>query len=145
MGSAFAAEDESAIRALIKDHFEGMCWTRETKPDWDRFSADFHADARLYPAARPAEARTLPAFVERMNGVAENVLHTFEEHTLGMKVMGFGTIAVVLAASEMLENQEETNHDISGYLLVKSEGRWQIAAHAWDKVTPEKPLPDDLK
>ena len=145
MGTNLAAADEEAIRGLIKDHFEGMRWTRETKPDWNRFKADFHSDATLFPAARPAEARTLAAFIERMNGVVENVLHTFEEHTLGMKILGFGNVAVVLAASEMLENEEETNHDISGYLLVKSDGRWQIVSHAWDKVTDENPLPDELR
>ncbi len=122
-----------------------MKWTRETKPDWDAFSADFLPDARLFPAARPAQAKTLDEFIERMNGVASGALHTFEEHTLGMKVLMFGNVAVVLAASEMLENETEVNHDVSGYLLVKSEGKWSIAAHAWDKATEQMPVPDELR
>ena len=39
----------------------------------------------------------------------------------------------------------EKNYDISGYLLVKSEGRWSIAAHAWDHADNEKHVPDQLR
>jgi hypothetical protein len=62
-----------------------------------------------------------------------------------MKILRYSNIAVVLAMSELLENGSETNHDISGYLLVKSDGRWSIAAHAWDQADVEKPVPDDLR
>jgi hypothetical protein len=137
--------DEDAIRSLIAEHFEGLKWKPGTAPDWQRFSADFLPQALLFPAARPVEAKSLEAFIERMNGVAKGPLHTFEEHTQGMQILRFGTVAVVLAASEMLENERETNHDVSGYLLVKSEGKWRIAAHAWDKATPDKPVPHDLR
>ncbi len=137
--------DEDAIRALIGAHFEGLKWTPSTQPDWATFSADFLPDASLFPAARPAQARTLDAFAERMNGVAEGSLRSFEEYTLGMQILIFGNVAVVLAASEMLENETEVNHDVSGYLLVKSEGNWRIAAHAWDKATEEMPVPEHLR
>ena len=76
--------------------------------------------------------------------LAAGPLHTFEEHTLGMNIQIFGNIAVVLAASEMLENETETNQDVSGYLLVKDEGTWSIAAHAWDQASEEKPVPKAL-
>jgi len=61
-----------------------------------------------------------------------------------MTIQRFGNVAVVMAASELLENREEVNHDVSGYLLVKSEGRWRIAAHAWDKAGEEMPVPAHL-
>ena len=128
-----STEDEAEIKLLIKNHFEGMRWTRDIRPDWGRFSA------------RPVQLRTVKAFIERMNGVAAATLHTFEEHTLGMQIAAFGNIAVVLAASDMLENDTETNHDISAYLLVKNEGKWLIAAHAWDKATAERTVPDYLR
>ena len=137
--------DDEAIRALIEDHFEAMRWEPGTNPDWDRFRRDFLPEALLFGAARPAQGRTLDGFIERMETVARKNLHTFEEHTRGMKILRFGSIAVVLAMSEMLENGEEENHDISGYLLVKSDGRWSIAAHAWDKAAEDKPVPDDLR
>lgn len=144
MMAVISKSDEEEIRALIKNHFEGMRWTVNTTPDWQDFSSDFLPGASLFPAARPVQIKTVQAFIDRMNGVAATTLHTFEEHTLGMQIHAFGNVAVVLAASEMLENGTETNHDISAYLLVKSEGKWLIAAHAWDKASEEMPVPEPL-
>ena len=137
--------DDDAIRQLIGDHFEGMRWDTENEPDWDRLRNDFLPDALLFGAARPVQSRSVEEFIDRMETVARKNLHTFEEHTQGMKILRFGNLAVVLALSEMLENGEEVNHDVSGYLLVKSDGRWSIAAHAWDQVSEEKPAPADLQ
>lgn len=139
------SNDEKAIRSLVGAHFEGLKWTPRSRAEWARFKADFLPDAILYPATRPVQPKTVEAFVERMKGVAQDVLHSFEEHTLGMKILVFGNVAVVLAASEMLENETEVNHDVSGYLLVKDEGQWRIAAHAWDHASEEMAVPEDLR
>ncbi len=72
---------------------------------------------------RPARRQTLDAFVARMNGVAQGALRSFEEKTPGMEILIFGKVAIVLAASEMVENFTETNHDVIGYLLVGLTGR----------------------
>ena len=137
--------DETEIRKLIGAHFDGMKWTPTTEAEWGRFSRDFLPGAALIPAARPAQVKTLEQFIERMKGVAQGSLRSFEERTLGMQILSFGNVAVVLAASEMVENGAEMNHDVSGYLLVKSEGKWQIAAHALDGANDEKPVPDHLR
>jgi hypothetical protein len=137
-------DEEEAIRRLIYEHFEAMAWGPGSDPDWQRFREDFVSDALLFGAARPVQARTVDGFIERMETVARKNLDTFEEHTRGMKTLRFGNVAVVLARSELLENGSEVNHDISGYLLVKSDGRWSIAAHAWDQAGSEKPIPDYL-
>ena len=137
-------DDEEAIRKLVAEHFEAMKWEPGTDPDWRRFREDFLADGLLFGAARPVQARNVDGFVDRMESVARKNLSAFEEHTRGMKILHFGNVAVVLAMSELLENGSEVNHDISGYLLVKSEGRWLIAAHAWDQASDDKPVPDDL-
>ena len=139
------ADDVRAIEALIGAHFDALRWSPGTRPDWARFAADFLPDASLFPAARPARRQTLDAFIARMDGVAQGALRSFEEKTLGMQVLVFSNVAVVLAASEMLENGTEVNYDVSGYLLLKDEGRWRIAAHAWDKVSDQKPVPEDLR
>lgn len=144
MDTQVKSNDETEIRALIGAHFSSLKWTPGTRPDWARFSADFFPGALLFPAARPTQAKSLDAFVERMNSVAQGNLHTFEERTLGMQILQFGTVAVVLAASEMVENGKDVNHDVSGYLLVKDGGKWQIAAHAWDHASKELPLPGHL-
>ncbi len=137
-------DDEEAIRSLIGEHFEAMRWEPGDDPDWDRFRQDFLPGAQLFGAARPAYARSVDGFIERMETVARANLVSFEEHTRGMKILRFGNLALVLAMSELLENGSEVKHDISGYLLVKSEGRWSIAAHAWDQAGDGKPIPDDL-
>lgn len=137
--------DEDEIRRLIGNHFEPMRWGPGAEPDWDRFRQDFLVGALLCSAARPARTRSLDEFIERMETVARKNLHSFEEHTKGLKILRFGNIAVVFAMSELLENGTDVNHDISGYLLVKSEGRWSIAAHAWDQAGEDKPVPDELR
>jgi hypothetical protein len=138
-------DDEEAIRNLIGEHFEALKWEPGANPDWRRFKEDFLRDALLFGAARPVQARTVDGFIERMESVARANLSTFEEHTRGMKIQQFGNVAVVLAISELLENGSEVNHDVSAYLLVKSDGRWFIAAHAWDQASDEKPIPDGLR
>lgn len=137
--------EDGEIRALIANHFEGMRWGPGVEPDWERFRQDFLPDAVLFGAARPAAARTLEAFIERMETVARANLASFEEHTRGMKILRFGNVAVVLAMSELLENGTDVGHDVSAYLLVKSDGTWSIAAHAWDQAGDGKPVPDDLR
>ncbi len=89
--------DEGAIRTPIGAHFEGLKWTPSTQPDWVTFAADFLPDASLFPAARPARAKTLDAFIERMNGVAQGSLRSFEERTLGMQIRVFGNVAAAAA------------------------------------------------
>ena len=137
--------DEEEIIHLVREHFEVMRWGEDTEPDWDRFRDDFLSSALLCGAARPAQTRSLENFIDRMETVARKNLRSFEEHTRGMKLLRFGNIAVVLAMSELLEDGKEINHDISGYLLVKSEGRWSIMAHAWDQADEDNPVPDDLR
>jgi hypothetical protein len=138
-------DDEAEIRSLIGAHFEAMRWGQSSEPDWDRFRKDFLPEAILLGAARPVTVRSLAGFIERMETVARANLQSFEEHTRSMKILRFGNVAVVLAMSELLENGEDVNYDISGYLLVKSDNRWSIAAHAWDQAGDDKPVPNDLQ
>lgn len=138
-------DDVQAIKRLIGAHFRGLRWRPNTPPDWATFSADFLPDASLFPAGRPVRRQTLDAFITRMNGVAEGTLRSFEESTLGMQVLVFGNVAVVLSASELLENNTQVNHDVSGYLLLKDEGKWRIAAHGWDHASEQMPVPDLLR
>ena len=138
-------DDGRAIRTLIGAHFLGLRWTPTTRPDWTAFTADFLPDASLFPAARPACRQTLDAFITRMNGLAQGTLRSFEETTLGMQILVFGNVAVVLAASERVESGADVNQDVSGYLLVKDDGKWRIAAHAWDHASEQMPVPEHLR
>jgi hypothetical protein len=145
MTASHEADDLRAIKTLIGAHFDGLRWRPGTRPDWETFAADFLPDASLYGAARPVRRQTLQAFIARMNGLVGGTLRSFEEKTTGMQVLVFGNIAVVLAASEMVENGTEINRDVSGYLLLKDQGNWRIAAHAWDKASEQNPVPEHLR
>ncbi len=145
MSDAGDTDDLQAIKILIGAHFNALRWSPGTQADWATFAADFLPEASLFPAARPVRRQTLEVFIARMKGLAQGSLHSFEEKTLGMQVLVFGNVAVVLAASEMLENGTEVNQDVSGYLVIKDEGRWRIAAHAWDKASEHRPVPDHLR
>jgi len=138
-------DDVRAIRALIGAHFRGLRWTLGTRADWPAFAADFLPDASLFPAARPVRRQSVDAFIARMDGLARDKLRSFEETMLGMKILVFGTVAVVLGASEMVENGTEVNRDVSGFLLVKEDAKWSIAAHAWDHETQAMPVPEHLR
>lgn len=137
--------DDDQIEALINKHFEPMRWSHKVSPDWDKFEQDFLPQAQVFGAARPVQARSVREFIDRMETVARANLNSFEEHTTRTKILRFGNVAVVLALSEMLENGTDENRDISGYLLVKSEGNWSIAAHAWDQMANDDPVPDVLE
>lgn len=134
------------IETLIGRHFDGLSWSEGKRPDWRLFSADFLPGASLFPAARPVQKRTLEQFIDRMEGVfSGGALRSFEEKTLGMRVLEFRNVAVVIASSEMIENGQDVNYDVSGFLLVRSEGKWLIAAHAWDHATEQLPVPGFLR
>lgn len=137
--------DEDEIRTLIGDHFEPMRWSERTQPDWDMFRQDFLPEALLIGAARPAQPRSVEGFIDRMETVARANIDSFEEHTHSMTILRFGTVAVVLALSKILENGTTENRDISAYLLVKTHGRWMIAAHAWDQMAEGELTPPQLR
>ncbi len=45
----------------------------------------------------------------------------------------------------MVEDGMDVNHDVSGYLLVKNEGEWRIAANAWDQASEQMQAPEHLR
>ena len=140
------SDDVRAIKALISEHFRsGLQWTPSRSADWAAFANDFLPDASLFPAARPVRRQSVDAFIARMDGLARDKLRSFEETMLGMQVLVFGSVAVVLGASEMVENGAEVNRDVSGFLLVKDDGKWSIAAHAWGHETKTMPIPEHLR
>ena len=137
-------DDEAAIRALVARQFASLSWSETTSGDWQAFAADFHPDATLYPAARPAKAQTVPAFVERMRALSQTTLRVFDEKVLGTQVHVSGNIAVAIAAAEMTENGTDVNRNVEMLLLVKSDGAWRIACQAWDRAEAGKAMPGEL-
>jgi hypothetical protein len=144
MDATDQSDDIAAIRAIVARQFASLSWGREKPPAWAAFEADFHADAALYGAARPAQAQSPASFVARMQGLAGSTLRTFDEVVLGSEVRVFGNIALAVAACETVENETETNRNVEMMLLVKEAGHWLIVAQAWDKADTLRPIPADL-
>ena len=139
-----AEKDVSEIRALIRRQFESIGWTPERPSDWDAFMDDFLPGATLYPAARPVAPKSVDAFVERMKGVAADGLDSLQETLLGTEIRVFGNVAVATAVCGISENEGQPNRGVEALLLVKDQGRWRIAAQAWDMETLQLPIPADL-
>lgn len=136
--------DVRAIEALIARQFACLGWAPGRPADWDGFAADFFRDAPLYPAARPARAQSVGAFVERMKGLAQGSMRSFEERVLGTEIRVFGNVAVAVAGCEITENDAEVSRSVEMLLLIRDEGVWRIAAQAWDGESGANPLPFDL-
>jgi hypothetical protein len=75
---------------------------------------------------------------------ASGRLRSFEETMLGAKILVFGNVAVALGACEMVENGSEVTRDVSGFLFIKDDGDWRIAAQAWDVEREGNALPEEL-
>ncbi len=50
------------------------------------------------------------------------------------KIWVIGQVAVTIAGSEMIENEQTVTRDVSAFLLVRNEDTWKIAAQGWDVV-----------
>lgn len=136
--------DHDAIRAIIARQFRSLNWDTKTTADWDAFLGDFLPGAQLYPAARPVKSQTPDDFVARMKRLAATKLLVFNEVPLGSEIRVFGNVAVAVAACKMTENGAQVTRGIEMMLLVKSEGRWQIAAQTWDTEGEGKVIPSHL-
>ncbi|MFY0615337.1 MAG: hypothetical protein JXQ99_27660 [Hyphomicrobiaceae bacterium] len=139
-----ADADIEEIRAIVQRQFDSLSWSKVKQPGWQAFANDFVAGAPLYSAARPVRGQTVDAFVDRMRTLSESTLTSLDEQLLGLNVQVFGNVAVAMATCQLNENESETSRNVEAILLVRSDGRWQIAAQAWDTETAEKPVPAAL-
>ena len=141
MSSKVSSNDVRAIKEIIDRQFRSLDWDEGGDGDWETFAGDFHADASLYPAARPARRQTVDAFVERMRGLS---LRTFSERMLGAEVQVFGNVAVALGVCEITENEERVSRGVEAMLLIKDGRAWKIVSQAWDMESDENPIPGRL-
>jgi ketosteroid isomerase-like protein len=137
-------DDIRAIEAIIARQFQSLNWTPAKPGDWDTFAGDFYPDASLFPAARPAKRQTVDAFVERIKGLSQTTLHSFNETMLGTKVHVFGNVAVALGVCEILENDTDVTRNVEAFLLIKDDGAWRIVSQAWDRESESNPIPTYL-
>lgn len=136
--------DIEEIRDLVLRQFSSMSWTDGSAPDWSAFLEDFHPNAMLFPASRPARPQSTDQFAERMKGLVGSTLRSFDEQVLGSFVRVYGNVAVAVVACENTENATERNRNVEMMLLVREAGRWRIAAQAWDREAAEHPLTPEI-
>lgn len=136
--------DVRAIEEIIERQFSSLSWRPGATADWDTFVSDFLTDAPLYPAARPVRQQSVNEFRERLSGLAETKLHSFQEKLLGTDVRVFGNIAVAVAGCEIVENEAEVTRAVEMLLLVKDAGEWKIASQAWNTESTEVKIPHYL-
>jgi hypothetical protein len=136
--------DRNAIGAIIERQFASLSWSPAAPANWKAFAADFLPGASLYPAARPAAAQSVPAFVERMRGLAKSKLKCFNETPLGRQIFIFGSVAIAVTACRIIENGAQVSHGVEMMLLIKTADRWQIVAQAWDTERTSQPIPKAL-
>ena len=136
--------DHEAIKAIIERQFGSLNWSPTTPANWSAFVTDFLPGASLFPAVRPTTLQTPKDFLERMKGLATNKLYSFREAALGHEIRVFGNVAVAVAVCEITENETQVTRGVEMMLLVKTEGRWQIAAQAWDTESESNRIPTDL-
>jgi len=144
MAAPRSGEDIQAIAAVIARQFGSLNWAASAPADWTGFTRDFFPNASLYPAARPATAQTVGAFIDRMKSLSGTSLRAFRQRKLGADIHTFGNVAVGLAACENLENETEVTRGVEAMLLIKDQGEWRIVAQAWDNETEANPIPAPL-
>jgi len=132
--------DIEAVRRTVERQFAALTWDEGSPADWDGFVSDFMPEAVLFPAARPAAAE----FVSRMKRLSATTLSSLGEELRGVDVTVFGNVAVAAAVCAMTENGTQAGESVEMMLLVKDEGRWRIAAQAWDKAGADNPVPETL-
>lgn len=135
------SEDVAAIWEIAAHQFASLCWRPGKPADWASLASDYLDGAALYPSARPVKRQTVGEFLQRMQGLANGKLASFQENLLGVSVQVFGNVATAAAACEIIENGKDRSRSVEMLLLVKSDGLWKIVAQAWDNETAENPIP----
>ena len=136
--------DRDEIRNIVKRQFDSLSWRENTHPDLQAFTDDFIDGATLYPAARPVRGTSVDAFAARMQALSQSTLRSLDEQLGGLDVHVFGNVAVAMGVCELTENDTATSRNVEAMLFVRSDGRWRIAAQAWDTETAEMPVPAAL-
>src|SRR5258708_38103610 len=104
--------DAREIETIIARQFNSLNWESGRSGDFQAFASDFAPKASLYPAARPANPQKVEEFIERMKGLADGALRSFEEAVLGVHIRVFGNVAVAVAGCAMTENGTQTTHSV---------------------------------
>ena len=138
------SDDIRAIEAIIVRQFGSLNWGAEDSAKWVEFAGDFFPGASLFSAARPATPQTVEAFIERMKGLSQTTLQSFNQSMLGSEVHVFGNVAVALGVCKNLENNTQVTRGVEAFLLIKDAGAGRIVSQAWDTESETNAIPEYL-
>jgi ketosteroid isomerase-like protein len=138
-------KDEDRIREIIGQMFEAVSWSETKAPDFTAFASAVRKDAVLVPSARPANPTDIKTFVDRMSGQhSSGAMKDFDEKAHKTKVTVFGNLAVAIGSYVARIDNGPLGRGANGFLFIRNDGDWQIAAMSWDNESEEKPLPPEL-
>lgn len=138
-------QDEDHIRDIIAQMFEAVSWSETKNPDFAAFASAVRKDAVLVPSGRPANPIDIETFVDRMSDQhSSGAMRIFDEKAHKTKVMVFGNLAVAFGSYEARIDNGPLGRGANGFLFVRNDGNWQIAAMGWDSESENKPLPPEL-
>jgi hypothetical protein len=137
--------DDEQIRALIRHQFGSMSWADRIPADWEACRSDFIEGASVFSTSTPSERQTADDFLKHMRELAASKVRQFNKRALGINVFTFGNIAIATVGSKTVENGIAASRAVEMALLVKRQGRWQIAAQAREDERPDLPLPQFLE
>jgi hypothetical protein len=139
------AQDEARIREIVEQMFEAISWSDTKAPDFDAFASAVRKDAVLVPSARPVSPTDIDTFVGRMSGQhSSGGMKTFDERANKTIVKVFGNLAVAIGSYQAQIDGGPIGRGANGFLLIRNEGDWQIAAMSWDSEGDGKPMPAEL-
>lgn len=141
--------DVESPSALVEALYDVISGPAEEERDWDRLRSLFWPGARVRIPRPPAEGGEgigewdVEGFIEQGRSVfAES---GFWEREIWNRTERFGNIAHVLSTYESRvgsEDSEPAGRGINSIQLLRDDGRWWIAAIAFDVELPDNPIPD---
>jgi hypothetical protein len=139
---------ESVVRAL----YPMVSFGPNTEPEWNKVRALFANEAIvvLRTSRAAVSTFTLEGFIDDfVKFAARPQVRTsgFRERVVRLKATQYGDIAqvLVLYEAEVLGVTKPAQQGVDSFHLVRRDGQWRIISIVNDVVTPDKPLPPELR
>lgn len=133
------------IETVVEQLFGAISWSASSPPDWKAFSDCCLPGAKLFPASRPVNPTDLLPFIEMMQGQYEGDLKDFDEAVTGHHVRVFGNIAIAFSGYTQRINGGDLTRGVNGFVMIRNDGKWKIAAMCWDGEKEGAQVPEDLR
>jgi hypothetical protein len=164
IAAPLAAQEAAAKAQPVGDFVAGVYGLVSAKggslPDWDKVRACFLREAVivLRTSRTATTAFSLDGFIKDFVGFYERPFKRgnvtlvpkdsgFTETVLAVKTWEYGDMAHVLVLYEahMTGAPIAPQQGVDSWLLVRRDGRWLIAAATNEIVTPDRPIPPELR